>query len=248
MMANTYSIFEQAKMDGKKHLLPLIDPDKITTEAAITLGRTAQELHLPVLLIGGSILTDGNMDECILSLKKHFLGRVLLFPGNTMQLSAKADGILFLSLISGRNPELLIGKHVIAAPYIKQAKLETIPTGYMLIESGQQTSASYMSHTFPIPHHKTDIALCTALAGEMLGLKCIYMDAGSGAEKPISIEMISKVSATISIPLIIGGGIRNTADAIKAVKAGADMIVVGNVLEKSPGLLKEMVDAIQNVR
>lgn len=247
-MTNAYSIFELAKKQGKKHLLPLVDPDKISDEAAISLGKIAQELGLPILLIGGSILTDGNMDKCIRSLKTHFQGKVLLFPGNTMQLSAEADGILFLSLISGRNPELLIGKHVIAAPYIKQAKLEAIPTGYMLIESGRQTSASYMSHTFPIPHHKIDIAQCTALAGEMLGLKCIYMDAGSGAEKPISSEMISKVASTISIPLIIGGGIRNTADAINAIQAGADMIVVGNVLEKSPELLKEMVVAIQNNR
>jgi len=245
MTASAYSIFEATKKGGKKQLLPLVDPDKISSESAVQLGKTAQELNISIILIGGSILTEGNMDQCIQDLKKHFTGKILLFPGNTMQLSKHADGILFLSLISGRNPELLIGKHVIAAPYIKSAGLEVIPTGYMLIESGRQTSVSYMSHTFPIPHHKSDIALCTALAGEMLGLKCIYMDAGSGAEKPISAEMIRQVSNNISVPLIIGGGIRTVDDAKTAVEAGADMIVIGNLLEKSPQMLQEIAKAIQ---
>jgi phosphoglycerol geranylgeranyltransferase len=245
MTASAYSIFEATKKGGKKHLLPLIDPDKISEGSAIQLGKTAQELGISAILIGGSILTEDNMDQCIQHLKKHFTGKILLFPGNTMQLSKYADGILFLSLISGRNPELLIGKHVIAAPYIKNAGLEVIPTGYMLIESGRQTSVSYMSHTFPIPHHKSDIALCTALAGEMLGLKCIYMDAGSGAEKPISAEMIRQVSSNISVPLIIGGGIRTVGDAKAAIQAGADMIVIGNLLEKSPEMLQKIAKAIQ---
>lgn len=246
-MSNAYSIFERARKEGKKQLLPLIDPDKVTEATAIQIGQTAEQLELPILLIGGSILTEGSMDNCIRALKIHYTGKILLFPGNTMQLSKEADGILFLSLISGRNPELLIGKHVVAAPYIKQAGLEVISTGYMLIESGRQTSVSYMSHTFPIPSDKTDIAVCTALAGEMLGLKCIYMDAGSGAEKPISPEMIAQVSSHISVPLIIGGGIRTVDDAKKAIQAGADMIVVGNILEKSPELLKELAQEIHRI-
>lgn len=245
MTTSAYSIFETARSQGRKYLLPLVDPDKTHDGAAVQLGQTAQELGIPAILIGGSILTDGNLDRCIRSLKTHFTGKVLLFPGNTMQLSAEADGILFLSLISGRNPELLIGKHVVAAPYIKNAGLEAIPTGYMLIESGQQTSVSYMSHTFPIPSHKTDIAVCTALAGEMLGLRCIYMDAGSGALQAVPENMIRAVSTQVRVPLIVGGGIRSVADARKAVDAGADLIVVGNVLEKSPGLLRDMVNALQ---
>lgn len=246
MTTSAYSLFESARRHGHKYVLPLVDPDKTDDEAALRLGQMAQESGIPALLIGGSILTDGNLDRCIRALKQTFKGKVLLFPGNTMQLSAGADGILFLSLISGRNPELLIGKHVVAAPYIKNAGLETVPTGYMLIESGQQTSVSYMSHTFPIPSHKTDIAVCTAIAGEMLGLRCIYMDAGSGALRAVPEEMIRAVSAQIRVPLIVGGGIRTVADARKAVDAGADLIVVGNVLEKSPELLREMVGALQS--
>lgn len=246
MTTSAYSLFESARSTSRKYLLPLVDPDKTTDEQAARLGQTAQELGIPAILIGGSILTDGNLDRCIRALKQHFGGKVLLFPGNTMQLSAEADGLLFLSLISGRNPELLIGKHVIAAPYIKNAGLEAIPTGYMLIESGQQTSVSYMSHTFPIPSHKTDIAVCTALAGELLGLRCIYMDAGSGALRAVPEEMIRAVSAQVQVPLIVGGGIRSVADALKAVNAGADFIVVGNVLEKSPELLREMVGMLQS--
>lgn len=244
MTTSAYSLFESVRNSPRKHLLPLVDPDKTTHEVAIQLGQTAQELGIPAILIGGSILTHDNLDGCIRALKQHFTGKVLLFPGNTMQLSPEADGILFLSLISGRNPELLIGKHVVAAPYIKNAGLEPIATGYMLIESGQQTSVSYMSHTFPIPYHKTDIAVCTAMAGEMLGLKCIYMDAGSGAQKAISEDMIRAVTAELNIPLLVGGGIRTVEDALKAVNAGADFIVVGNVLEKSPELLREMVGAL----
>lgn len=243
---SAYFLFESARRQGHNYVLPLVDPDKTDDAAAVRLGQTAQELGIPAILIGGSILTDGNLNRCIRALKQHFNGKVLLFPGNTMQLSAEADGILFLSLISGRNPELLIGKHVVAAPYIKNAGLEAIATGYMLIESGQQTSVSYMSHTFPIPAHKTDIAVCTAMAGEMLGLKCIYMDAGSGALKAVPEEMIRAVSTQVQLPLIVGGGIRTVADAQKAVEAGADLIVVGNVLEKSPELLREMVGALQS--
>lgn len=245
MTTSAYLIFETARKESRKHLLPLLDPDKTDEAAARRLGQAAQELGLPAILVGSSILTEDSLDACILAVKQTFAGKVLLFPGNTMQLSAEADGILFLSLISGRNPELLIGRHVVAAPYIRRAGLEAISTGYMLIDSGEQTSVSYMSHTFPIPRHKSDIALCTALAGEMLGLKCIYMDAGSGAREAVAPEMIRRVADGISVPLIVGGGIRTAEDAKAATDAGADLIVVGNVLEKSPGLLHEMAAAIR---
>jgi putative glycerol-1-phosphate prenyltransferase len=168
----------------------------------------------------------------------------ILFPGNSFQLSYKADAILFLSLISGRNAELLIGNHVISAPFLKVSPLEIIPTGYMLIEGGVMTSVQYMSNTNPIPNTKPDIAMCTAMAGEMLGLKQIYMDAGSGAQKPVSAEMITAVSSTISIPLIVGGGIKSPEQASINVAAGADVIVVGNAIEKDPSLIKEISAAI----
>lgn len=246
MTTSAYSIFESAGSGKRKFLLPLVDPDKTSDENAARIGRTAEEAGIPAILIGGSLLTDGHLDGCIRAIKSRFGGKVLLFPGNTMQLSSVADGILFLSLISGRNPELLIGRHVVAAPYIKNAGLEVVPTGYILVDGGRQTSVSYMSHTFPVPHDKPDIAACTAMAGEMLGLRCIYLDAGSGAAKAVSPEMIRRVADSIEVPLIVGGGIRTVADAQAATEAGAGLVVVGNVLEKSPGLLKEIAAAIQH--
>ena len=172
---------------------------------------------------------------------------VILFPGNAMQINKNADGILFLSLISGRNPELLIGKQVISAPILKQASLEVISTGYMLIDSGRPTTASYMSNTLPIPRNKNGIATSTAMAGEYLGMKLIYMDGGSGAKKPIEIDMIKQVSKQINIPLIIGGGICNAQKAIDNCNAGADLIVVGNAIEKNADLILEISKAVHSV-
>jgi putative glycerol-1-phosphate prenyltransferase len=187
------------------------------------------------------------LDYCLQTIKESCDIPMILFPGNSFQLSYKADGILFLSLISGRNAELLIGKHVITAPYLKVSPLEILPTGYMLIDGGVPTTVSYMSNTLPIPANKDDVALCTALAGEMLGLKIMYMDAGSGAKKPISASMIEAVSSTINIPLIVGGGIRTPEKALETAKAGADIIVVGNAIEKNPNLIIEMSEAVHGV-
>jgi putative glycerol-1-phosphate prenyltransferase len=164
-----------------------------------------------------------------------------------MQVNGKADAILLLSLISGRNPELLIGKHVVAAPYIRASGLEVIPTGYMLVESGNSTTALYMSNTSPIPREKDDIAVCTAMAGEMLGMKIIYMDAGSGAEYAVPNKMIRRVKESIRIPLIVGGGISNPEIANERSKAGADLIVVGTAIEKEVELIKEISAAVKSV-
>ncbi len=172
---------------------------------------------------------------------------MVLFPGSNLQINEAADAILFLSLISGRNPDLLIGQHVIAAPLIKKYGLEVIPTGYLLINSGNDTTVSYMSNTQPIPYDKPDIAACTAIAGEMLGLEIIYMDAGSGAAQPISTDMISKVRKSIDTPLIIGGGINTAKKAETILKAGADMIVVGNGIEENPSLLVTISETIQQM-
>jgi putative glycerol-1-phosphate prenyltransferase len=169
---------------------------------------------------------------------------VVLFPGNSMQLDPGADAILFLSLISGRNPDLLIGQHVVAAPILKNNRIEVMPTGYILINSGKITSVAYISNTTPIPDDKYSLAACTALAGEMLGLQLIYLDAGSGAEKEISPKMISTVRKAVDLPLIVGGGINTTQKAIAALESGADMIVIGNALEKDPDLLIEISDKV----
>src|ERR1051325_9917462 len=194
----------------------------------------------------GFKIANGNFESCIVSLKKKSRIPVLIFPGNSMQVSKHADGILFLSLISGRNPDMLIGNHVLAAPVLKHSDLEIIPAGYMLIDGGTVSSAAYMSHTLPIPSGKSDIALATAMAGEMLGLKLIYLEAGSGAKIPVSSEMIKAVKKNISLPVMVGGGIRSAADARKACAAGADVVVVGNAAEKDPSLISSIAKAIHS--
>jgi len=238
-----YSSIVKSKTLGKKQFAILIDPDKFDPKT-IELAKTA---GVDYIIVGGSILTNGNFEQCIQTIKKSTRIPVIIFPGNHLQISKNADAMLLLSLISGRNPDLLIGKHVIAAPLIKSSKLEVLPTGYMLIESGKQTAALYMSNTHPIPHDKDNIAMCTAIAGELLGLKLIYMDAGSGAMHPVSESMIKKVKTTIHIPLILGGGITTPQKAVSACKAGADIIVVGNAIEKDPRLVRSIAKAIHNL-
>lgn len=230
---------------GKKSIAVLIDPDKVTDASQLQhLINLASENLIDFFLVGGSLVTTTNMSEVVKQIKDNVSIPVILFPGNSMQIEPSADALLFLSLISGRNPELLIGQHVIAAPIIKNTKLEVIPTGYMLINSGRTTSVAYISNTTPIPDDKYSLAACTAMAGEMLGLRAIYMDAGSGAEKEISARMITTVKKSISVPLIIGGGINTRQKAFTALEAGADMIVIGNALEKHPDLLIEISEKV----
>jgi phosphoglycerol geranylgeranyltransferase len=228
---------------SKKAIALLIDPDKTTEPKVLqALMELAVQAEINAILVGGSLVTNDKTDTVVCAIKDHFQGPVILFPGGINQLSRYADGILFLSLISGRNPEFLIGKQVLGAPLVKQMDLDVYPTGYMLI--GHTSSASYMSNTKPIPHDNIDIAVATALAGEMMGNQVIYMDAGSGAPQPITSQMIEKVKSAITIPLIIGGGLTNFDEAYNALEAGADMIVVGNVIEKSPELLQELAGAV----
>ncbi len=242
-----FSIIEEKIKAGEKQFAVLIDPDKPTDDELLSLIKEAENSNVDYFFVGGSLLTNDCFDRCISLLKKNSSIPVVLFPGNTLQMSKKADALLFLSLISGRNAEMLIGRHVIAAPYLKLSKLEVIPTGYMLIDSGKTTTASYMSNSIPIPADKTDIALCTAMAGEMLGLKIIYMDAGSGAESTISNDMITSVKKNITIPLIVGGGIRTPEKAKEAAEAGADIVVVGNILEKNSHLIKRISEAVHSL-
>ena len=242
------AIYDKFQDKTRKKLAVLIDPDKPTDAQILSMVEQANAADVDFFFVGGSLLVTDSLDHCIKLIKEHSKIPVLIFPGNSLQISKYCDGFLLLSLISGRNPEMLIGRHVIAAPYLKLYGNEIIPTGYMLIDSGKATSVSYMSDTTPIPHDKDDIAMCTAIAGEMLGLKLIYLEAGSGALMPVSTSMISKVSQMINIPLIVGGGIKTPEMAAEAVKAGADVIVIGTAFEKEPDMLNKFAKAIHEIK
>ena len=222
---------------GKKKFVVLIDPDKYTLKSLAAVVKLSLKEGVDYFFIGGSLLVTDNHKQIITFIKENTGIPVMLFPGNNLQLNNHADGILLLSLISGRNADMLIGRHVISAPYLKASNLEILSTGYMLIDSGVTTAVNYMSNTTPIPSEKDEIAVCTAMAGEMLGMKLIYMDAGSGAKKPVPVSMIRKVRESIGLPLIIGGGITTPVLARSAWNAGADAVVVGNAIEKDPGLI-----------
>jgi len=243
LMAIYQDILKQSG-SGKKQLAVLVDPDKLLNKDVENVASQAARSGVDYFFVGGSLLVNNEFDQCIKTLKANSEIPVILFPGNTMQMSWKADAILFLSLISGRNAEMLIGRHVIAAPHLKMSPLEVISCGYMLIESGKSTAVQYMSNTVPIPSDKLDIAICTAMAGEMLGLKLIYLEAGSGAQQCVPMEMIRQVKDNINIPLITGGGIRTPESASAAAIAGADIVVVGTAFEKNSGLIAEIADAV----
>ncbi len=248
MKQTILEILKEKANRGTKQLAVLIDPDSVRSETELLKTiELCNASHVDLILVGGSLITNGFWDRCIEVLKSNTRIPVLLFPGNIMQTHKQADAILFLSMISGRNPDLLIGKHVLAAPVLKKSAIEVIPTGYMIVDGGNITSVMYMSNTTPIPADKTNIAACTALAGEMLGLKVIYMDAGSGAQNPISATMIKEVKDNISGPLFVGGGIRNSEQAIAACQAGADIVVVGNAIEKNPDLIASLVKSIHSL-
>jgi phosphoglycerol geranylgeranyltransferase len=243
-----YPKFQQLKTEGKHAFAVLIDPDSVSPQSIRLTARKCEEAGVDFVFMGGSIMVTAHVDRCIQEFKEESHIPVVLFPGSPSQVSPFADALLYLSLISGRNPDLLIGQHVISAPHIKQSKLEVISTGYMVIDGGVPTTVSYMSHSAPIPANKPDVALCTAWAGELQGKHVIYMDAGSGAQYPISTEMISRVSQNIDIPLIIGGGIRTPEKVLDNCNAGAQIIVVGNAIEKDPGLILEMSLATKEAR
>jgi phosphoglycerol geranylgeranyltransferase len=232
------SFYEELRDRSRKRFGLLVDPDTCDEDALeVLIGHINQDPP-DLLLVGGSILFT-SIDLTITTLKLGTHLPVFIFPGNVMQLSDQADGILFLSLLSGRNPEFLIGNHVLAAPQLDRAAIEVIPTGYLLIENGRSTSVEYMSNTRPIPAGKSELAVATAMAGEMLGMKAIYLEAGSGAARPVGLDMISAIRKKISLPMIVGGGITTTDQAEEVYRAGADMIVVGTAVEKEPELVKE---------
>jgi putative glycerol-1-phosphate prenyltransferase len=238
--------FKQRKKVGRKSFACLLDPDKLSLNNVDDAIRLSIDAKVDYFFVGGSLIINLMLDELISNIKKQCDIPIILFPGSTNQISYRADALLFLSLISGRNADLLIGKHVETAPFLKISPLEIMSTGYMLIDGGVPTTVSYMSNTYPIPANKDDIAVCTAIAGEFLGLKLMYMDAGSGAKAPITDSMITKVSNAVECPLIVGGGIRTPELCHAKALAGADVVVVGDAIEKDPSLVMEMAAAVHS--
>ncbi len=220
----------------------LIDPDKQNVRELLETVKFCNESDVDYFFVGGSLITQGDMQKTTRLIKENSKKPIIIFPGNPDQISNYADAILFLSLISGRNPEFLIGHQVAAAPILKKTNLEVIPTGYLLVDCGTTTTAIYVSDTNPIPHNNAEIAANTALAGEYLGLKLTYIDGGSGAKKCISNTMISKTRAALTGPLIIGGGIRTPEAAKEIYKAGADIVIIGNGAENNRNLIKEIAE------
>lgn len=244
-MSSVWQSFTESEQIGRKSLAVLFDPDDTDERSLIKSLNICLENRVDFIFVGGSLVTSNNLNEVVSMIKSYTDIPCVLFPGNAIQIDASADAILFLSLISGRNPELLIGQHVVAAPIVKRSNLEVIPTGYMLVSSGKPTSASYISNSLPLPNDKPSLAASTALAGEMLGLKTIYMDAGSGAEEPISNKVIKAVKKGITIPLIVGGGLNTPAKAKQALDAGADIIVIGNGAQKNLNLVTEVSEIVK---
>jgi len=223
---------------GKKSIALLLDPDKTKGDSLKKILGIAGESNTDYILTGGS-LTFNSIDLLIDNIRKLSKIPVVLFPGNLLQLTLKADIILLISLISGRNPELLIGNHVTAAPYLKNVKEKLISVGYILISCGNRTSVEYISQTESIPSDKPEIAVATAIAGEMLGLKMIYLEAGSGAANTVPASIVRAVRENVSIPVAVGGGIKNKKEVEEIFKAGANLIILGNGCEKNPGLLSD---------
>ena len=236
------SFYDKLSDRRQKRLAVLVDPDKYDDDSTEELIRHLNQTPPDLILVGGSLLLNP-IELTIAALKLGTQLPVFIFPGSVLQLSDRADGILFLSLISGRNPEFLIGSHVLAAPHIDRAGMEVIPTGYILIENGRSTSVEYMSNTKPIPADKVELAVATAMAGEMLGLKALYLEAGSGAAGTVSNPMISAIRKKTTLPLIVGGGIHTAEKAIEVYRAGADMIVVGTAIEQQPSMVRDFAEA-----
>jgi putative glycerol-1-phosphate prenyltransferase len=238
------SIYNSLFRGNQKIFALLIDPEKQDEQKLIRILGMAASSKVDMILVGGS-LTSQPVDDLIVTIKKYSSCPVVLFPGNLLQLTDKADGILLLSLLSGRNPEYLIGNHVLASQFLKRSGIEIIPTGYLLIDGHHLSSVEYVSNTRPIPAGKTDIIMATALAGEQLGLRLIYLEAGSGAGTRIKEEIVSQVRDTIAIPLIVGGGIKTPEDIRALYRAGANGVVVGSAIEEDYTLLPSLA-AVRN--
>ncbi len=234
---------------GHKALAVLLDPDDFEADRLHQLLRLTRQHPVDFFFVGGSLVLTEHQAALIALLKAEAPQvPVLLFPSHALHIDEAADGILLLSIISGRNPDFLIGQHIVAAPRLRQSGLQILPTGYMLVDSGRPTTASYISGTAPLPHDKPSIAAATAMAGEQLGLRLMYLDGGSGAQHPVSAAMIRAVRQAVDTPLIVGGGL-NTGEKIQAAfVAGADLVVVGNHIERDPHFLAEAVAATSSYK
>lgn len=247
-MNKVYNHILQLKKDGKKAFAVLVDPDDISLESAKALAKEAAFAGVDFFFVGGSLITDTQMGVVIEAIKSNCDIPVVIFPGNSLHIDKQADAILLLSLISGRNAEHLIGQHVIAAPILKRSGLEILSTAYMLIDSGKQTTVSYISNTTPIPNDKPSIAACTAMAGEMLGLKLMYLDAGSGAQNRVSDVIIDAINKSVEAPIIVGGGINSVEKALAVWNAGADIVVIGNGIEQNKNLMLDVVKSLKQLQ
>ncbi len=238
-------IYKSISEKGAAYLV-LLDPDEISGEKLINFVHHCEKSGVDGFLVGGSLIMSDTLDDVLETISSVSSLPTILFPGSVSQISSKADAILFISLISGRNAEHLIGTHVIAAPLVKKSGIEPISTGYMLVESGKKTTAEYMSGSSPIPRNKPDIATATALAAEYLGMNFVYLEGGSGADKSVPNEMVKMVSSALSIPVIVGGGIRDSKTAREKVENGASVVITGNFFEDDDNwhLVKEFADAI----
>ncbi|HQE34460.1 MAG TPA: geranylgeranylglyceryl/heptaprenylglyceryl phosphate synthase [Flavobacterium alvei] len=232
-MKNLYSQILQSKLENEKLLAILLDPDKINLKNVETLIEKINQSPATHIFIGGSLVESNILDKLIIKVKQNCNLPVVLFPGNPSQISGQADGILFLSLISGRNPDFLIEHQVQAVPILKKTQLEIISTGYILIESGTKTAVERVSKTKPLDRNNIEYVVQTAQAGELLGNKLIYLEAGSGAKQAVPLEMIQKVAQNIKIPLLVGGGIVDLLGIQKAYDSGADLVVIGTAFENN---------------
>lgn len=226
-----YDYIEERRQRGDKMFVVLIDPDKFSEGMLDKLSSLLSVRRADMIFVGGSLVMS-DIGEVVKMLKSRFDIPVVLFPGSAQQFTEEADAVLFLSLITGRNAEYLIGQHVMSSVRIKRSGVEVIPTGYMLVEGGVMTSVEYISGTQPLPRSKDDIAVATAVAGELLGLKMLYLEAGSGAKECVPESMIRAVRSSVGLPIIVGGGLRSIEDIDKAYNAGADIVVVGTAIEK----------------
>ena len=231
--SSTFDRLLAAAHDQGAGFVVLIDPDKLAEEELPGFAARCAEAGVDALFLGGSLMHATELDRYVRTLKSATMLPVVGFPGTLTQISGALDAVLYLSVVSGRNPEHLIGQHVHAAPVIRRLGLEPIPTAYMLVESGRTTAAQYMSGSAPLPRHKPEIAAATALAAEMMGMRLLFTDAGSGAEHPVAEEMIAAITATCAAPLVVGGGLRTPQDVARKVAAGASFVVVGNAIEQN---------------
>ncbi|QXP65272.1 geranylgeranylglyceryl/heptaprenylglyceryl phosphate synthase [Polaribacter sp. HaHaR_3_91] len=239
-VVNIYQNILLAKKEGKKLLAVLIDPEKIDLDNIATFFEKVHQSIATHIFVGGSTDKDNVTNTVVTAIKKTTHLPVVLFPGDVSQISQKADGILFLSLLSGRNPEYLIEQQIKSVPFLKDSSLEILPTGYILIDGQKNTATQKVSNTKPISQENTELILNTALAGEFSGKKLIYLEAGSGAKIPVDTNIINVVNNNLSIPLIVGGGIRTKKQLEIAFNAGADIVVIGTAFEKDEAFFNQL--------